>query len=381
MSTIYMFLLLIIVGAIIGGLTNSLAIKMLFRPYKAVYLGKFKVPFTPGVIPKRQEEIAKQLGKLVMTQLITADSIERKLREAPFVTMVAEQLQTETRRFFEEKKSLAHLFPSQIEAANFQHIVEEKSSEWAKEAFNLWYSKKKQQTTQAALPNELINQIDSKLPFVTASLQEHIVDYLASEEGKAKIKEQIDRFFEGRGMMASMLNMFLGNQSLIEKVHPEFIKFLSQSSFRDMLSTMLAKEWDKLKNQTVGSLINDMAIDEQAMLSWINQTIENKVSFEALLHTPVDDLLKSEMDVLVNKIIPSATDKGLMMISQRAKGWLAAMDIESIVTEQVRNFSFQELEQVILMISKREFSMITYLGAFLGAIIGLFQGILMTVIG
>ena len=42
----------IIVGGIIGYCTNYIAIKMMFRPHKAVYIGKFKLPFTPGIIPK-----------------------------------------------------------------------------------------------------------------------------------------------------------------------------------------------------------------------------------------------------------------------------------------------------------------------------------------
>lgn len=381
MSTFYTFLVLIIVGAVIGGVTNSLAIKMLFRPYKAVYLGKFKVPFTPGVIPKRQEEIAKQLGKLVMTQLITADSIERKLREAPFISMVTTQFQNEIRRFFDERKSLSHLFESKEKSGQFQRVLEEKGAAWAKQAFFIWYKEIRQQRTEEALPQKAIEQIEEKLPVMTAAIQQHVVAYLASEEGKGKIKDQIDRFFEGRGMLAQMLNMFLGNQSLIDKVHPEFIKFLSQSSFRDMLDTMLVREWDNLKHQEIGTLINNWQIDEKAILGWIEHKIEDTVSLNSLFHTPVEDLLKLEKEPLIQNVIPSVTDNVLKMVSQRVKGWLAAMDIESIVTEQVRQFSFQELEQVILMISKREFSMITYLGALLGGIIGLFQGILMTVIG
>ena len=35
-------LFMVIVGALIGGVTNSLAIKMLFRPYRAYYIGNSK---------------------------------------------------------------------------------------------------------------------------------------------------------------------------------------------------------------------------------------------------------------------------------------------------------------------------------------------------
>lgn len=44
----------ILVGALIGYCTNYIAIKMLFRPRKPVFVFGKKLPFTPGVIPKNQ---------------------------------------------------------------------------------------------------------------------------------------------------------------------------------------------------------------------------------------------------------------------------------------------------------------------------------------
>ena len=48
----------ILLGSIIGYFTNSLAIKMLFRPHKAIFIGKHQLPFTPGIIPKNQKRPA-----------------------------------------------------------------------------------------------------------------------------------------------------------------------------------------------------------------------------------------------------------------------------------------------------------------------------------
>ncbi len=56
MDVVLLILSMAIIGAIIGSATNFLAIKMIFRPYNALYLGKWKLPFTPGLIPKRRGE-------------------------------------------------------------------------------------------------------------------------------------------------------------------------------------------------------------------------------------------------------------------------------------------------------------------------------------
>ncbi len=57
-------------GAVIGRFTNQIAIKRLFRPNRPMYIGKFQVPFTPGLMPKRRDELAVQLGKMVVEHVL-----------------------------------------------------------------------------------------------------------------------------------------------------------------------------------------------------------------------------------------------------------------------------------------------------------------------
>ena len=68
-----------VIGAVIGLLTNWVAVKMLFRPRKAHYIGKFHVPFTPGVIPRRQGALAKALGRAVGENLVRREDLKESL--------------------------------------------------------------------------------------------------------------------------------------------------------------------------------------------------------------------------------------------------------------------------------------------------------------
>ncbi|WP_157729406.1 DUF445 family protein [Tumebacillus algifaecis] len=67
------------VGALIGLFTNWLAIIMLFRPWHEKRLFGKRLPFTPGLIPRRQQELAEKLGEIVEKDLLTPDGLAKSL--------------------------------------------------------------------------------------------------------------------------------------------------------------------------------------------------------------------------------------------------------------------------------------------------------------
>lgn len=54
MQAFLVILFMVVVGAVIGGVTNVIAIRMLFHPFKPYYIFKMRIPFTPGLIPKKK---------------------------------------------------------------------------------------------------------------------------------------------------------------------------------------------------------------------------------------------------------------------------------------------------------------------------------------
>ena len=51
-----------LIGAVIGYVTNWIAVKMLFRPRKEIRVFGKRLPFTPGVIPRGQGRLARAVG-------------------------------------------------------------------------------------------------------------------------------------------------------------------------------------------------------------------------------------------------------------------------------------------------------------------------------
>ena len=79
-SNLWLYITPPVAGGIIGYFTNDLAIKMLFRPYRAIYIGGKKVPFTPGLIPRNQERLAKNVSKTIMESLLTPEELQNLAR-------------------------------------------------------------------------------------------------------------------------------------------------------------------------------------------------------------------------------------------------------------------------------------------------------------
>ena len=62
-------------GALVGGLTNTLAIWMLFHPYRAPSIGGRRLRLLQGVIPKSQPRLARAVGRTVGERLLTRDDM------------------------------------------------------------------------------------------------------------------------------------------------------------------------------------------------------------------------------------------------------------------------------------------------------------------
>ncbi len=65
------------VGAISGGLTNAIAVWMLFHPHEERGRGPFRIQ---GAIPKNKARLATAIGKVVGQRLLTSDDLIERLR-------------------------------------------------------------------------------------------------------------------------------------------------------------------------------------------------------------------------------------------------------------------------------------------------------------
>lgn len=68
-----------LIGAVIGYITNDIAIRMLFRPRRPRFIGQWQIPFTPGLIPKEKARIAASIGDAVSKNLMNSEVLQQWL--------------------------------------------------------------------------------------------------------------------------------------------------------------------------------------------------------------------------------------------------------------------------------------------------------------
>lgn len=117
--------LTVVFGAIAGGVTNTLAIWMLFHPYEPPRLFGRRFRSLQGAIPKNKARLAATIGRTVGTRLLTPEDLAGTLADPRFRDAFDERLS----RFLagllaEPRGSLAELLPPSL-AAELRGLLEE----------------------------------------------------------------------------------------------------------------------------------------------------------------------------------------------------------------------------------------------------------------
>ena len=102
-------------GSVAGGLTNTIAIWMLFHPYVPPKVLGRQVKLLHGAVPKNQPRLAKAIGRTVGERLLTEDDLARVLATEEFRSAFSERL----RAFLDsvlhtERGSLRELLPESV---------------------------------------------------------------------------------------------------------------------------------------------------------------------------------------------------------------------------------------------------------------------------
>lgn len=204
----------LLLAALIGYITNYIAVKMLFRPYRAVKIGKKTLPFTPGVIPKNKSRIARACGAAVEGSLFSQEDIREAMADSitsldigsvRISDIVSEELSERL------AGTLAGRLTGEIKKADIKGIIVSKGGAILEE---------KVKDTMLAM---FVNR--DMIASFAEPIEQKALQYLDGEGGeylKRKIKEEIETV-RNRSIRQVAAELDLDTDTLAGRVFEEFI--------------------------------------------------------------------------------------------------------------------------------------------------------------
>ncbi|MGD6818038.1 DUF445 domain-containing protein [Metabacillus sp. 84] len=378
MNVLLTFILMIAIGAAIGGITNHLAIKMLFRPYNPVYLFGKRLPFTPGLIPKRRDQMAEQMGKMVIEHLLTAEGLKKKMTESAFGQALEKWAENTVFDWMEKEQTLLAVLEkagvNQADEKTEKLVISIIDEKWRK-----FQEENQDKTLSELMPPALEEKLDAKAKEVARYIVLSGIAYFESYEGRNRIRNMIDDFLAERGRLGSMIQMFTGNMNLTDLVQPELLKFLKNGETEAFIGDLITSEWEKAKKLTFKQVKAKLNVDEAAA-DMKNRAIQ-ALGIREIYGKSVYEITAPYHQTIRESLIPNIVSIAIGGITGNMDSLLKQMNLEQIVKEQVDTFSTKRLEEMVLSITSSELKMITYLGALLGGMIGVVQAVIATMQG
>ena len=273
-----------VIGAIIGYCTNYKAIKIMFRPFEAKKIGKFKVPFTPGIIPRRKESMAKAIGRVVEENLLNEDTVKNALLSDEVKNQIKAKIEQEIGKHREDERTIEDIILNYVDGITYIEEVariEEKLSEKVKNKLldidvGEIFSEKVVEIIQEKMnSNFILNKFTGKV----------------TETIKSPIKNAINKYFEEDGV--SLINPAVkeGMKSVTGTTVGKIVQKVEKSGVD--ISDVVIKIYEDIINEKLKSILSSLKIGEI-----IENRIKNMhmIEVEALILKTI----KKELNAVVN---------------------------------------------------------------------------------
>ncbi|MEH2057196.1 MAG: DUF445 family protein [Nostoc sp.] len=389
-----------VLGGIIGYFTNDIAIKMLFRPYRAIYIAGRKVPFTPGLIPRNQERLAKNISNTIMGSLLTPQELQNLARRLLQTERVQAAILWLLRLAIEQIKTDQNQKSAKIVAGILRDLLGEslprllkilaRREDFLEAQINqifdqilLEFQLSEEQATrladwllQVVLPPDLLRQA--------------IVDFLTD-----RTIQIIDEGFREKtsGTYWVVANLFGLRNTLTrlrtfcldekEATNTRLQELTQDLQLRDRIRKLLqnlslqnlpmgtVRQLRKTTRESVRHYLQNSGSDFLQGLTdsvdWENIAVVllNRLSTSPVVSTSLE-VMSQELALILDKYL----EKDLEVIVAQA---IPILSIDEVIVDRVKSTSPADLEAAIEGIVKNELQAIVTLGGVLGFVIGLLQ--------
>lgn len=264
-----------LVGAIIGYITNWIAIKMMFRPLKPIKLFGFKLPFTPGIIPKNKERIAKSIGIAISDNLLTNSDLQDILLSDE----IKEKLKENIKKYLDDSEEKNITIKEHLSS-----IISE-------------------------------SELNITLESIATSISSNICNTVLEADLARLITDQIELVAKEK-MKKSFLGM-LGGNSLISSYTSEIYEglntYIKENSY-DAIHNMVDKEIKKYEKTNIKNIVTNLDksnidsteilinIYEKAITNKLNSILEN-INISQMITNKINNMEVLELEKLILSIM------------------------------------------------------------------------------
>lgn len=375
-----------IVGSIIGYTTNWLAIKMLFKPHKAYYLGKLRIPFTPGLIPRERERIAKSLGQAVGGNLLTEEVIMTELTNPKVIQSLKDyvlndllgdsvQINKVIEIMFGDETEFYNKVAQQIRTTLQEQLIEKRMMSGFIETTLATYLKQPVAMSQILGP-KVDEKIDELLYENKVKIAHQICLFVAEDSFAEKVKSIIGSIVSEK--MGGLAAMFIQPASIYGMLIDFVNSYFENEQNQDALVRGIIGIKNRGLNNSITSMMDEAQLDDIA--SQLNQLIHKKLA-DMILTDQFLNIVAALLKSIAEKPIPLtiAIKEHIEMIVEdnyrkfaltHLPIFLEQFNVTNVVETQINKFSVHEVEDLIFKIVDKELNAITWLGALLGFVMG-----------
>ncbi len=393
-----------VAGTVIGYFTNDIAINMLFRPYKAIYIGDRRLPFTPGLIPANQDRLARNISRIIMGSLLTPEEIQK---------LAQKLLQTE--RIEAAIRWLLQLAFAQIQGEQEQKtagilaaILRDLASESLPRLIKVW---SREDTFLEAQVYQIFDQLllDFKLTEAQARqltdwllrtvltpdiLRQATIDFLTDKNIEiidTSLREKtsgtywvVANLFGVKNSLTRLRAFCLEEREIANARLQELILTLEirlklrlwlQGLSLQNLPVSTVRQLRKSFHQTIRQYFQDKGA---GLMEYIGDSVDwDNLSVVILRRLQASQVLDSSLGVVsqeLSLLLDRYLEKDLEKIISQVIPILA---IDQVIIERVNNTSPRELERAIQGIVKNELQAIVNLGGVLGFLVGIAQSVIL----
>lgn len=330
-----------LLGALIGYVTNYIAIRMLFRPLHPWHIFGCRVPMTPGIIPARRGDLARKMGHMVGEHLLTSGDVGRTLDRPEFRTQVYNALAHKLDAFIQRPLGAPiSLVPRRLQrrvgaivaqissriGAKVGHVVQ--SAGFARRLEHL--------STQAAeelLGRELRDILDQDS---YTRLRTEISTAMQGWLQRPETKEHLHRWFDTK--VESFLNSDASlndllpeelNQLLTEKIRAH-IPVLGQELIQALRADENRAELERMARTGVDGLIESV----EGLSALVGALFDMNIIYARLpefIDTALDSVEEWLQTEAAQEVLGSVVDKRMRELMQRpAAAWVEGLSYAQV---------------------------------------------------